>query len=224
MEQLQKNIGYIFKNTDLLRTALTHSSYANETRSGESNERLEFLGDSVLSVVVSEYIYEHFCHKNEGELTRLRASVVCESSLAKYAAKIGLGHYLLMGRGEMMSRGYERASILSDAFEAVIAAIFLDGGMDEAKKFVLRFTVPDLSGAAYSRGSDYKTRLQEIVQQSEGETLEYVLVGESGPDHRKHFVFEVRLNSNILGRGGGRSKKEAEQNAAHEALKLFGEA
>lgn len=224
MEELQKSIGYSFKNTSLLRTALTHSSYANEVRSGESNERLEFLGDSVLSVVVSEYIYGHFKHKNEGELTRLRASVVCEASLAKYAAKIGLGRCLLMGHGEMMSRGYERASILSDAFEAVIAAMFLDGGMDVAKEFVLRFTVPDLSGAAGSRGNDYKTRLQEIVQQTEGEVLEYVLVGESGPDHRKHFVFEVRLNSNILGRGGGRSKKEAEQNAAHEALRLLGEA
>ena len=224
MEELQKNIGYTFKNTGILKTALTHSSYANEMRCGESNERLEFLGDSVLSVVVSQYIFEHFKHKNEGEMTRLRAGVVCEPSLARYAAKIGLGRCLLMGHGEMMSRGYERASILSDAFEAVIAAIFLDGGMDEARKFILRFTVPDLSGAADRRGSDYKTRLQEIVQQSEGEVLEYVLVSESGPDHKKHFVFEVRLNSNILGRGGGRSKKEAEQNAAHEALRLLGEA
>ena len=224
MNELEEKLGYQFKNRELLMTALTHSSYANETRQGECNERLEFLGDSVLSVVVSEYIFNNFSNKKEGELTRLRASLVCEAALARFAVKLGLGKYLLMGHGEMNSRGYERPSILSDAFEAVIAAIFLDGGMEEAKRFVLSYVLPEIRSVGSRRDTDYKTKLQEIVQQTEGDVLEYVLVDESGPAHDKHFVFEVRLNSNILGRGGGHNKKQAEQNAAHEALRLLGEA
>ena len=224
MNELEEKLGYRFKNRELLITALTHSSYANETRQGECNERLEFLGDSVLSVVVSEYIFNNFSNKKEGELTRLRASLVCEAALARFAVKLGLGKYLLMGHGEMNSHGYERPSILSDAFEAVIAAIFLDGGMEEAKRFVLSYVLPEIRNVTSRRDTDYKTKLQEIVQQTEGDVLEYVLVDESGPAHDKHFVFEVRLNSNILGRGGGHNKKQAEQNAAHEALRLLGEA
>ncbi|MBE6753531.1 MAG: ribonuclease III [Ruminococcaceae bacterium] len=223
MEELERRIGYSFRDKELLRTAMTHSSYANETRRGECNERLEFLGDSVLSIVVSENIYNNFRNKKEGELTRLRASLVCETTLANFARKLGLGEFLLLGKGEQRSGGSDRPSILSDAFEALIAAIFLDGGMEEAKRFVLSYVLEEISRPTDRKPTDYKTILQEIVQQNEGERIEYVLVGESGPDHDKHFTFEVHLNSNVIGKGGGRTKKEAEQRAAQEALKLLGE-
>lgn len=222
MNELEKRIGYTFQNKELLRTALTHSSYANEAHKGECNERLEFLGDAVLSIVVSEYIFNNFKHKKEGELTRLRASLVCEATLAVFARKLGLGEFLLFGRGEQHSGGAGRPSILADGFEALIAAIFLDGGMEEAKRFVLSYAAAEIERPAERKPMDYKTTLQEIVQQSEGDRLEYVLVGESGPDHDKHFVSEVHLNSNIIGKGGGRSKKEAEQQAARAALELMG--
>lgn len=224
MEELEKRIGYTFRDRQLLETALTHSSYANESHRGESNERLEFLGDSVLGIVVSEYIFNVCTNKQEGDLTKLRASLVCESTLAAFSRRLGLGEFLRLGKGERRSGGAERPSILADAFEALIAAIFLDGGMDEAKRFVLDFEVPEIERPRVRRTADYKTTLQEIVQQSEGDILEYVMVEESGPDHNKHFVAEVHLNSNVIGRGGGRSKKEAEQQAARAALELMGEA
>ncbi len=221
MEQLQNNLGYHFKNPALLARALTHSSYANERHvdTGD-NERLEFLGDSVLGFITAEYLFANHRDFPEGELTKLRAYAVCEKSLFSYAEEIRLGNYLKLGKGEERTGGRTRPSVLSDAFEAVIAAIYLDGGMDEAKKFVLRFVVPYVE--AKPTFKDYKTMLQEVVQKNQGETLEYVLVSETGPDHDKCFTVEVHLNSNVIGRGVGGSKKKAEQNAAKEALELMG--
>lgn len=223
MERLEERINYHFNNKMYLKMALTHSSYANEERGLKSNERLEFLGDSVLSIIVSQYLFELYKNKQEGDLTKLRASLVCEKTLAEFARSIDLGGHLLLGRGEQNTGGRERPSILSDAFEAVIAAIFLDGGMEEAKKFVLSFVVEELKKPAARTTSDYKTTLQEIVQQNGEERLEYVLVAETGPDHNKRFTVEVHLNSNVIGKGSGRSKKLAEQQAARQALELMGE-
>ena len=208
MEQLQNNLGYHFKNPALLARALTHSSYANERHvdTGD-NKRLEFLGDSVLGFITAEYLFANHRDFPEGELTKLRAYAVCEKSLFSYAEEIGLGNYLKLGKGEERTGGRTRPSVLSYAFEAVIAAIYLDGGMDEAKKFVLRFVVPYVE--AKPTFKDYKTMLQEVVQKNQGETLEYVLVSETGPDHDKCFTVEVHLNSNIIGRGVGGSKKKA---------------
>lgn len=223
MKELEKALAYTFKDINYLKTGLTHSSYANEyKRNLKSNERQEFLGDAVLSIIVSDYIYKNCPKLPEGELTKLRATLVCEKSLAAYARSIHLGDYLLLSRGEKHSNGQDRPSILADAFEAVIAAIYLDGGMEEARKFVLRFVVPDIKNAKPTRFKDYKTSLQEIIQKNPEERLEYAIVGESGPDHNKHFVVEVHLNSNVIGKGGGKSKKEAEQQAAREALELMG--
>ncbi len=222
-EEFYETIGYKFKNEDYITEALTHSSYANESNEKiNSNERLEFLGDAVLSIIVSDYIFLNCPKLPEGELSKLRASLVCEKSLAGYAAQIDLGQRIMFSKGEKRMGGSKRPSILADAFEAVIAAIYLDGGMNRAKSFVLRFVVPDIKNPKKYRTKDYKTTLQEIVQKNPEEKLEYVLVSETGPDHDKHFVFEVHLNSNVIGRGGGRSKKEAEQQAAREALELMG--
>lgn len=224
MEDLQKSINYQFKDKNLLQEALTHSSYANEQKSKniKCNERLEFLGDSVLSIVVSEYIYRKCPDFPEGDLTKLRASLVCEESLYKFAKMINLGSYLILSKGEQHNKGAQRPSILSDAFEAVIAAIYLDGGKKPAEDFILSFVIPEIKSYKKHPAKDYKTTLQEIIQKNPGEMLEYVLVGESGPDHNKHFVVEVHLNSNVIGKGGGKSKKQAEQQAAREALELMG--
>ena len=224
MIELQDKIGYQFNNVSLLKEALTHSSYANEHRSQNIryNERLEFLGDAVLSIVVSDYIFKNCPELPEGELTKLRASLVCEKSLYEFAKKIDLGNYLLLSKGERNNGGADRPSILSDAFEALIAAIYIDGGMKSASKHILNFVIPEIKNSKKKRINDYKTTLQEIIQKNPGEQLEYVLVNESGPDHNKHFVVEVHLNSNVIGKGGGRSKKEAEQQAAREALELMG--
>ncbi len=224
MEDLQKLIGYEFKNKNLLTDALTHSSYANEHKNKhiKYNERLEFLGDAVLSIVVSDYIFKHCPELPEGELTKLRASLVCEKTLFEFAKEINLGSYLILSKGERHNGGAERPSILSDAFEALIAAIYIDGGMNPASKHILNFVIPAIKNSMKRRVNDYKTTLQAIMQKNPGERLEYVLVNESGPDHDKHFVVEVHLNSNVIGKGGGRSKKEAEQQAAREALELMG--
>ena len=220
---LEQRIGYQFKNGKYLRRALTHSSYSNESREKpECNERLEFLGDAVLSLVVSNYIYHRF-HLNEGDLTKIRASIVCEKSLCGFAGVFGLGEELYLGRGEEQMGGRTRPSIVSDAFEALIAAIFLDGGLEPASRFILRFVREELDTGERSAFVDYKTMLQEIVQKNPEEKVSYVLVEENGPDHDKHFVVEVRLNSNVIGRGEFRSKKGAEQLAAKEALELMGE-
>lgn len=224
LQLLQQKLKYPFKNESFLFTALTHSSYANEGKRGEkSNERQEFLGDAVLSVIVSDYLYRHYSHLPEGELTKLRAALVCEKALCQYALDLDLGSFLLLGRGEESTGGRKRPSILADAFEAVIAAIYLDGGMRPAKKFVMQYVSPAVENHAPTAFQDYKTILQEIIQKNPEERVNYVLVKESGPDHNKHFVVEVHLNSNIIGSGEGRSKKDAEQQAAKAALALMGE-
>lgn len=223
MKLLQQKIKYTFKDPDILRNALTHSSYANETHSPEmSNERLEFLGDAVLSIIVSDYLFQNFRHIPEGELTRLRAASVCERSLYEFAKKMGLGQHLFLSRGEQNTGGRERPSILADAFEALIAAIYLDGGIEKAREFVLSFVSVSIDGQQRLAFKDYKTALQEIIQQNPEDRLVYVPAGESGPDHNKTFRVEVTINSNIVGVGEGRSKKDAEQNAAKEALILMG--
>ncbi|MBQ3884902.1 MAG: ribonuclease III [Ruminococcus sp.] len=222
IEKFEETIGYTFKNKQLLHQAFSHSSYANEKKDPSgSNERLEFLGDSVLSIVVSDFLYKNI-NVAEGELTKLRASLVCEKSLHIFAQQIHLGDYLLLGKGEENTGGRERPSILADAFEAVIAAIYLDGGMEAAAKHILRFMPDDIQYTKKPVFSDFKTVLQEIVQKNPEEKVEYVLIGEEGPDHNKRFVVEVRLNSQVIGKGKGKSKKEAEQFAAREALELMG--
>ena len=222
-EEFQGKIRYYFNDKELLIEALSHSSYANEKRKGRnSNERLEFLGDSVLSIVVSQYLFEHFTHLPEGELTKIRASLVCEKSLYEFAKQIDLGEHILLGKGEENTGGRERVSILADAFEAVIAAVFLDGGLEAAKRHILKFIPKDIDDRKPVSFSDHKTILQEIIQKNPEEKVEYKLVGQSGPDHNKAFKVQVRLNSNVIGTGIGRSKKEAEQMAAKEALELMG--
>ena len=223
MKQLEKNLKYTFKNKELLKNALAHSSYANEKKGVvTSNERLEFLGDSVLSIIVSEYIYKNFPNLPEGQLTRIRASLVCEKSLCGFSKKLGVGDYLLLGKGEKANGGADRPSILADAFEAILAAIYLDGGIEPAKKHVLRFVQSELAHLENDNFKDYKTELQEIIQRNPEEKLTYVLTGESGPDHDKCFTVEVHLNSNVIGEGSGHSKKNAEQAAAKKALELMG--
>ncbi len=224
MDGLEERLGYKFNNINLLKNALTHSSYANEVRDGfSSNERLEFLGDSVLSIVVSDYIYKHYPNMPEGELTKLRASLVCEKSLCAFSRELELGNYLMLGKGEEKGGGRERDSILADAFEAVLAAIYLDGGMEPARRHVMNFVLRELQHTDDEVFKDYKTALQEIIQRNPEEAVSYILTGESGPDHDKEFTVEVRLNSNVIGKGTGKNKKRAEQMAAKEALMLMGE-
>ena len=218
MKQLEKNIGYHFRDKSLLKTAVTHSSFANENRGGLAyNERLEFLGDAVLQLVTSEKLFKENPDMPEGRMSKQRAALVCEDALAGYSKEIQLGDFMLLGKGEEATGGRHRPSILADAFEALIGAIFLDGGMDNAKRFVRRFL-----DAALTSLKDYKTLLQEIIQKNPGERLSYVVIGESGPDHDKVFNVEVHLNSNVIGKGTGKSKKQAEQAAAKEALALMG--
>jgi ribonuclease-3 len=215
---LETIIDYHFKNPELLLTALTHTSYANESRDPvQHNERLEFLGDSVLQIVSADYLFHAYADRPEGDLTRIRASLVSEDALFQFAQEIQLGDYLRLGRGEEHCGGRTRPSVVSDAFEALIAALYLDGGMATAKAFILPFITEGKHAEA-----DYKTRLQEVVQANPEETLSYVLEQESGPDHDKHFIVAVHLNSNCVARGEGKSKKTAEQHAAREALKLMG--
>ena len=224
MEKLQQALNYRFKNIELLRNALTHSSYANEVRSaGSSNERLEFLGDSVLSIIVSEYLYNKYPNIPEGELTKKRAALVCEKSLCGFSRELLIGKYLLLGRGEEKGGGRERDSILADAFEAVLAAMYLDGGMKIAKEHVMRFVLREEKSGEENAFKDYKTVLQEIIQRNPEETVAYFLVDEKGPDHDKEFTVEVRLNSNVIGKGTGKNKKQAEQMAAKQALELMGD-
>ncbi|MBR4286640.1 MAG: ribonuclease III [Clostridia bacterium] len=209
-------IGYEFNNKDLLKTALTHSSYANENKMPHDNERLEFLGDSVLGFVTAEYLFSEFKGRPEGELTKLRAAVVCEKSLFKFAEKINLGEYIFMGRGEEHSGGRNRPSIVSDAFEAVIAAMYLDGGIEVVRPYILGFIKDAVKREANFK--DNKSLLQEEIQKIKGNTIVYEEVGESGPDHEKVFSFVVKINGEVIGKGEGKSKKEAEQAAAGDAL------
>ncbi len=219
IKDLEAAIGYRFQNISLLQNALTHSSYANERwhDSLKSNERLEFLGDSILGMAVAEYLYRNFPNRPEGELTRMRADMVCETSLAAVADKIGLGEHLLLGHGEERFGGRKRASILADAVESVIAACFLDGGMEAARSFITKYILTEVP-VKQLHNADYKTALQELVQQKKDQILTYELIGESGPDHDKEFRVQVSLNGMPIGSGIGRSKKRAEQDAAHNAL------
>ena len=223
IKDLEIAIGYRFHNISLLQNALTHSSYANERwhNSLLSNERLEFLGDSVLGMLVAEYLYHTFPDRPEGELTRMRADMVCEHTLATVANKIGLGEHLLLGHGEEQGGGRNRNSILADAMESVIAACFLDGGMESALKVVQKFILVEVP-VTKLHNADYKTKLQELVQQKKNQVLSYRLAGQSGPDHDKKFDVEVSLNGQTVGFGSGSSKKRAEQMAARCAIeKLF---
>ena len=223
IKDLETAIGYRFHNISLLQNALTHSSYANERwhNSLLSNERLEFLGDSVLGMLVAEYLFRNFPNRPEGELTRMRADMVCEQTLAAAANRIGLGTHLLLGHGEEQGGGRSRNSILADAMESVIAACFLDGGIEAALKIVQQFILVEVP-VTKLHNVDYKTRLQELVQQKKNQVLSYALVGQSGPDHDKKFDVEVSLNGAVVGSGSGSSKKRAEQDAARAAIeKLF---
>ena len=221
MKNLAEKIGYKFKNEELLRTALTHSSYANEQRGRgiESNERLEFLGDSVLGIVSAEHLYKEFPRSPEGVLTKHRAALVCEQSLHETAVQLGLGEDLRLGHGEERGDGRQRPSILADAVEAVIAAIYLDGGFKPATDFIEKYI---LVHEKHASSDDYKTKLQERVQHAGKSGLTYILTDAKGPDHMKEFFVDVRLGGETLGSGSGRSKKEAEQQAAKMALEKFG--
>lgn len=219
LSDLEKAIGYRFRNIALLQNALTHSSYANERFHDclKSNERLEFLGDSILGMVTADYLYRNFPDRLEGDLSRMRADMVCEKSLARIAERLELGRHLLLGNGEMQTGGRKRDSILADAVESLIAACFLDGGMEPARTFIHTFVLTEVP-VQKMQNADYKTALQERVQQKRNQILTYVLVKESGPDHDKWFEVEVLLNGQLLGEGAGTSKKRAEQDAARVAL------
>lgn len=217
MESLERRLQYTFRDRELLREALNHSSYANEHRSGlGSNERLEFLGDSVLGFVAAEFLFRGNQTLPEGDLTRMRAALVCEQSLYQVARELELGQYLNLGRGEEAGGGRQRQSILADAVEAVFAAVYLDGGIGAARDLIHRVLLSKAPAAEERR--DYKTTLQEVVQRRSGQVLTYHMVSQSGPDHNKTFLFQVRLNGESVGQGEGHSKKEAEQAAARDAL------
>lgn len=218
MNALEKTLGYAFRNPALLRTALTHTSYSNENPGTPSNERLEFLGDSVLGFLTATELFERHAAFAEGELTRMRAAYVCEASLAQAAAALGITDVLLVGRGERLDGGRRRPSIMADAFEAVLAAVYLDGGLEPARRCVLNFL---LDRELPSSVSDYKTMLQELTQKNGGPAPEYILTGESGPDHNKLFEVAVRVGGKPLGSGSGRNKKAAEQEAARQALETL---
>ena len=222
IKELETAIGYRFQNITFLQNALAHSSYANERwhNSLMSNERLEFLGDSILGMVVADHLYRSFPNRPEGELTRMRADMVCERALAKVAHQIGLGDHILLGKGEEQGGGRSRESILADAVESIIAACYLDGGMDAAKQLVERFVLSDVP-AVKLHNTDYKTALQELVQQKKNQTIQYTLVGESGPDHDKQFRVELSINGEVIGSGTGTSKKRAEQEAAKTAIEAL---
>ena len=226
-DRLERAIGYKFSNVEILKEALTHSSYAHELKTKKvevrCNERLEFLGDTVLSIITSEYLFKKYSELPEGDLTHIRAALVQSQSLASYAKSIELGDYLYLGHGEEKNRN--RQSILEDAFEALLAAIYLDArenGLETVRAFLIPIIQKRIDSGESMLHSDAKTELQQITQVSDGAMPSYVIIGESGPDHAKTFEVEVRLNSNVIGHGVGRSKREAEQNAAREALKLFG--
>ncbi len=222
-KELEKTIGYEFKDKSQLKLALTHSSYGNNRKKSAngSNERLEFLGDAVLELIASESLYSDYPDVTEGELTRIRASLVCEQSLAACARTIGLGNYILLGRGEVISGGRERESIVSDAFEALIGAIYLDGGFANAKDFIDRFVLNDIENRQLFY--DSKTILQELIQKDFKDRLEYVHVGELGPDHDKTFIVDITFDGKPICQGEGKNKKRAEQDAAFKAIKVLKE-
>lgn len=221
---MNKNFVYKFNDEKLFKSSMTHSSYANEQKNVKSNERLEFLGDSILGIICAEYLYNKYPDMEEGELTKHRAAIVCEKSLYEVGMYFGIDESIILGKGEEANGGRKRHSIIADAVEALLASIYLDGGMESAKDFALSF-IPErenmsLKGKAFN---DYKTALQEIVQKNHQETLSYKLVKEEGPDHDKVFTVEILLNSNVFASGNGKSKKEAEQMAAKQALEFMGQ-
>ncbi len=224
VDLLQEKINYKFNNIKYLTIALSHTSYVNEHKKLrlKSNERQEFLGDSVLSLVVSDYLFKNHSKLPEGELTKLRAALVCEKTLSQFALQISLGDFLLLGKGESFAEGRKKPSILADAFEALIAAIYLDSGLKNASNFILKFIKGYLIKEKENIFIDYKTILQEIIQKNPDEKLTYCLVGEVGPDHDKNFTVHLKLNNNVVGEGTARNKKNAEQLAAKEALILMG--
>ena len=223
MKELQEKINYFFKDESLLKVALTHSSYSNEAKSKlKNNERLEFLGDSVISLIVSKHLFKTFPEEAEGELTKIRAFFVCDDSLSGFAEKINLGKHLKIGKGEEHAGGRNRPSILEDAFEALVGAIYLDGGFKAANSFVLGFLPKTIDIQLIESLNDYKTKLQEIVQKQKNPVnVEYVLAKESGPDHDKRFEINLKINKKIVGYGFGKSKKRAEQKAAKNALEVL---
>ena len=220
MKALEEKLQYTFTDRALLSEALNHSSYANEHRGTgvNSNERLEFLGDAVLGFVTAEHLFKTYPNLPEGDLTRIRAALVCEQSLYEVARQLELGTYLKLGRGEEAGGGRERQSILADAVEAVFAAVYLDSDLDSVSRIIHRVLLDRFSAHVVEERKDYKTALQELVQREEGQTLSYEMIGESGPDHNKTFTFRVRINGDDAGQGSGHSKKEAEQAAARDAL------
>ena len=223
MEALEQKLGYVFCSRELLGEALNHSSYANEHRGSRilSNERLEFLGDSILGFVTAEHLFKTYPDLPEGDLTRIRAALVCEQSLYEVALELNLGAYLKLGRGEEAGGGRERQSILADAVEAVFAAVYLDSDMASVSELIHRVLLDRSDTGVVEERKDYKTALQELVQREEGRTLTYQMTGESGPDHNKTFTFRVLVNGEAVGEGAGHSKKEAEQAAARDALRRF---
>ncbi len=224
LPDLQQRIAYTFSNPDMLERALTHKSYANENKVPYHNERMEFLGDSVLNLIVSEYLMRSCPASTEGDLSRLRAAVVSEPALASIARVIGLGGYILLGRGEEQTGGRDKDSLLANWLEALIASIYLDTGKDSAEAFVIRFFEDVMKKTCASRITlDYKTELQELCQERLRQLPEYRIVSETGPDHQKQFEVEAWVNGRLSGRGAGRSKKEAEQKAAKEALERLSE-
>ena len=223
MDKIEEKIGYRFQNRELLLTALTHSSYANERRGDglPSYERLEFLGDSILGLVTADFLYRHEPPLPEGSMTRLRAELVCEEALHGVALELGIAPHMRLGRGEENTGGRQRASVLADMVEAILAALYLDSGLDEARRFVLEHVLRDVEISEAHRSKDYKTELQELVQRQPNRLIRYELVGESGPDHNKTFSFRVTIDGETAGEGSGRSKKEAEQMAARRALEAL---
>ncbi len=220
LNNFEKEIGYTFKNKNLLKMALTHSSYANEKNidKNECNERIEFLGDAVLELIVSEHIYKTHETMPEGEMTKLRASIVCEPSLSAHGKELNFGKYLLLGKGEVSTGGRTRDSIIADAFESVLGAVFLDGGLESAREYALSILDDDVKQKNGSLKLDYKTELQEIVQKNSKENIEYVIISEKGPDHDKQFISSAVYMNKTIGTGEGKTKKEAEQQAAKMAI------
>ncbi len=220
VEGFERNIGHTYRDKGNFLLALTHSSYANENKASKlpSNERLEFLGDAVLNIVVSEYIYKLHPNLPEGEMTKVRASIVCEASLAICADRIHLGEFLLLGKGEELTGGRQRASVLSDAFEAVIGSLYLDGGLETARSFISMMMMEQIIGHGVESFVDYKTQLQEIIQKKNDKKISYEVLKEKGPDHDKKFMVQVKAGDTVLGMGEGKSKKEAEQMSARLAL------
>lgn len=225
LKKLEKKLGISFRSPEILKQAFTHSSYVNEHRmtASRDNERLEFLGDAVLELTVSEFLYAKYPERSEGELTKQRASIVCEPSLVKYAVDLGFGDYVLLGKGEEMTGGRTRPALLADVFEAFIGALYLDQGLAPVQQFLRAYMFPHISWEGRSQIADYKTQLQELVQQQGAATLEYRIVDERGPAHEKEFLAEVWMDERLLGQGSGRSKKEAEQEAAAKALTQLGQ-